>query len=103
MSKGLKDQLDFGMHKGKLIEDVYKADASYLCWARNWQRDDRGNPHYFDIEIHQLLDMTIRDDKYLKGRFKTWDLEAGVRTAAVPTARPAAESSTPAYDSWGAF
>lgn len=104
----LEDIMTVGKHKGKTVEQIYKEDSGYLVWFREERRTKNGQLNMFNKEVNTLLDMTIRESKSLRAKYKTWaDLglldameapDAPKRSEPEPAVEPAV-----AYEVWGAF
>jgi hypothetical protein len=104
----LEDVMTVGKWKGKTVETIYKEDSGYLVWFREERRTKNGQNTMFNLEINTLLDMTIKESKSLRSKYKTWEA-LGLLTpqALAPTtpAMPPEPVLEPAvdYSGWGAF
>lgn len=103
---GLSSVAPFGKHKGKIIEDVYRADRGYLVWLRNERYKVNNQKDFFDTETNTLLDMTIQQDKGLRAKFQTFQALGLLNMADPVTTNHEPEDNPEAaleYGAWGAF
>ncbi len=70
MSLGINDVLPFGKYKGRPVHEVVLDDPNWCCWIRE-EKKKAGQPKMWSVEVNNILDVAIDNDKKLK-RYPKW-------------------------------